>query len=261
MVRYVWDGRVQRSATTRIWSCPPIRRCPHAHGRNRQMPSRPCTHAVSAGGAAVLPPRRRPARLLARDEAGLVACDMLTIVVLWRWLARHGATRVAGARVCVESAGGPRDRAQRAHRRARRALDRRLGLLAGAAATALAVDRVRPRRHDEASPDRARCRSSGGGCACGTRALAARRCSCSVPAVHVRPTLPFGAVHQRRRLHPVQRPAVQADRGAGTPHRPARPRCRWRRAWRSRPGVDGGCRYRRPQPGRGQWPRRWPAHR
>ena len=260
MVRYVWDGRVQTLGYNPYLVVPsdPAMSATHTT-ETRQMPSLRARTPYPPG-----------AQLFFRFVVGLhdssramklalVACDLLTIAVLWRWLVVTRALRMAGARVCVESAGRAGNRAQRAYRRTRRALDRRIGLLADEAAYGARVDRVRPRRHHEDSPDRAPAALLGAD----PPARRARRrgaVPAVVPAVHLGSHPPVRGGAQRRRLHPVQRPAVQADRGACDAAARCG-RCRRQSAWRSLRGVVGGCRYPRPKPGRGRWRRRWSAHR
>ena len=131
MVRYLWDGRVQQRGYNPYAVVPsdPAMAATHT-SESERMPSR---HART--------PYPPAAQLFFRLVVGihdstlamklaLVVCDMLTIVVLSRWLIAIGLQRVADARVCVESVRRDGGRAQRAHRWPRRALARRRCVLA-----------------------------------------------------------------------------------------------------------------------------------
>jgi hypothetical protein len=59
----------------------------HTHtDQTARMPSRRDARPA-AGGAALLPARRHDQRFDAGQKLALVVCDLLTMVVLWRWLA------------------------------------------------------------------------------------------------------------------------------------------------------------------------------
>ena len=137
MVRYLWDGRVQQQG--------------HQSVRGRPRRSRPGRDPHRRIGAHAEPARR--ARRIRRRLSSSSAWSSRSADSTLRDEARAGGVRpadhprrsrggsgsrgrvaAAGARLRVESAGRARGRAQRPHRRARRAVDRGGGLLAAPSA-------------------------------------------------------------------------------------------------------------------------------
>jgi hypothetical protein len=87
MVRYLWDGRVQRFGYSPYANVPADPAVAHVHtDETRQMPSVRARTPYPAGAqiffrlVATIHESTRAMKL------ALVACDLLTIVVLWRWL-------------------------------------------------------------------------------------------------------------------------------------------------------------------------------
>lgn len=91
MVRYLWDGRVQRLGYNPYLVVPSDPAMAHTHDEmTRQMPSR--NHRTPYPPAAQL--FFRLVSMVHEStyamKLALLACDVLTIVVLWRWLATTG---------------------------------------------------------------------------------------------------------------------------------------------------------------------------
>ena len=163
MVRYIYDGRLQRLGYN------PFEVVPGGSGGRRDAHRR---NAARCRASRARTPYPAAAQLFFRlvvtihessraMKMALVACDLLTICGPGRVAAVDAAIAVAGAALRLEPAGDPRGGAQRPHRRARRAVDRDLGVDAEHGPRHARGDRVRARRRDQAAADRAACRSSG----------------------------------------------------------------------------------------------------
>ena len=122
MVRYLWDGRVQQQGIQPVRGRAVRPRAGRTHSaESARMPSLRARTPYPPGAQLFF-------RLVVavRDSTlamklALVACDLLTILVVCAVAAPLRPFRVAGAGLCVEPAGRARGRAQRTHRRARRA--------------------------------------------------------------------------------------------------------------------------------------------
>jgi alpha-1,6-mannosyltransferase len=91
MIRYLWDGRVQRLGYNPFAVVPADPALAHTHtGETAQMPSlrarTPYPPAAQLFFRMVVS-LRESARAM---KAALVACDILTMIVLWRWLIVSG---------------------------------------------------------------------------------------------------------------------------------------------------------------------------
>jgi hypothetical protein len=91
MVRYLWDGRVQRLGLNpyRVIPADPALADTHT-AETRQMPSREWRTPYPPGAQLffrLVVSLHESTRAL---QLALVACDLLTILVVWRWLARTG---------------------------------------------------------------------------------------------------------------------------------------------------------------------------
>ena len=87
MVRYIWDGRVQRLGYNPYTVVPADPAVSHTHtDQTRQMPSRrvstPYPPAAQLFFRLVVTIRESTRAM----KTALVLCDVLTIVILWRWL-------------------------------------------------------------------------------------------------------------------------------------------------------------------------------
>jgi alpha-1,6-mannosyltransferase len=87
MIRYIWDGRVQRLGINPYAVLPADPAVAHTHDENTvRMPSRhdrtPYPPAAQLFFRAVVTLTESPRAM----KLALTACDLLTIVLLWRWL-------------------------------------------------------------------------------------------------------------------------------------------------------------------------------
>ena len=144
MVRYLWDGRVQQLGYNPYTVRPDNPALAHTHrNQSAAMPSRhdgtPYPPAAQLFFRFVVSLHDSTLAM----KLALVVCDLLTMLVLWRWLHVHRPLGMADAHLRLESAGRARGRAQRPHRRARRAVDGRRRLLARAAADPAGDARLR----------------------------------------------------------------------------------------------------------------------
>ena len=184
-----WSGTAgtaacSTSGTTRTSSCRRIRPWRHTHtDETRMMPSRNWRTPY-------LPSAQLFFRLVVglHDSSrvmklALIVCDLLTIVVVWRWLATTGRREW----LALAYAWNPLVVLEIAHSGHIDALgmtvDCRVGLLAVAAAHGTGVDRVRAGGHDQAAADRAlaalletRARPRRGGRSRGVRAAVSAVC-------------------------------------------------------------------------------------
>ena len=214
MIRYLWDGRVQKLGINPYGVVPADPALDFTHtDETRHMPS-----------ARLRTPYPPAAQLFFRFVVTLHdSSRVMKLALLAVRSADHpggvavadrvGTERMVDARVCVEPAGRPRDRAQRSYRRARRAVDRGVGVLADPGAYRARHGGVRPGGRDQAAADRP-----------GAAAVAAdhhsRRLDRARPDGPALPPfrLRYGRVRrgaERGAAHPVQWPGLQILRRCG----------------------------------------------
>jgi hypothetical protein len=88
MVRYIWDGRVQRFGYSPYEIVPSDPRVAHTHTEEtRQMPSRRTMTPYPPGAQLFFRLVVAVSDSTILMKIALVACDLVTIALLWRWLA------------------------------------------------------------------------------------------------------------------------------------------------------------------------------
>jgi hypothetical protein len=91
MVRYIWDGRVQRLGYNPYLVVPSDPKVAHTHtDETRQMPSRNASTPYPPGAQLffrLVVTVRESARAM---KSALVMCDIVTMLILWRWLTDLG---------------------------------------------------------------------------------------------------------------------------------------------------------------------------
>ena len=91
MVRYIWDGRVQRLGYNPYLVVPADPTVAHTHtDETRQMPSRRASTPYPPGAQLffrLVVSLRESTRAM---KSALVLCDIVTILILWRWLTALG---------------------------------------------------------------------------------------------------------------------------------------------------------------------------
>ncbi len=91
MVRYVWDGRVQRLGLNPYLVVPADRALAHTHtDETRQMPSRRWKTSYPPGAQLFFRAVTAVHESTLAMKLALVACDLLTIVIVRRWLLLTG---------------------------------------------------------------------------------------------------------------------------------------------------------------------------
>jgi hypothetical protein len=88
MIRYIWDGRVQRFGYSPYEVVPADPRVAHTHtDKTRQMPSRRSMTPYPPGAQLFFRLVVSLSDSTILMKGALVVCDLITIALLWRWLA------------------------------------------------------------------------------------------------------------------------------------------------------------------------------
>jgi hypothetical protein len=93
MVRYLWDGRVQRLGYNPYSVVPADPAVAHTHSdETRQMPSRRARTPYPPGAQLFFRLVVTIHESTRAMKLALVACDLLTIILIWRWIVAAGRT-------------------------------------------------------------------------------------------------------------------------------------------------------------------------